>query len=317
MYYLGIDGGGTKTTGVLSDCKGEILRTKKTGPGNVSVLGEEIFTKHLKEIVYGLLGDEAVSRVKWATFGFAGAGREQEKRRVKEIISGLGIEKFSLLTDAELLYYSIHGNSQGILIVAGTGSVCIIRNNKNELEQLGGWGYLLGDEGSGYDLGRQAIREALNADERGKKPSKLTCKLLSFYQVEHPKDLITRVYSSSNHQQLIASSAGLVCELALKGERNAKRIVTTAASALLELSKLGIERLDTNPPYKIALSGGILYEDSPVVSEFKNKADKIKLDFEYVGQCLQPAAAGVLNSLRDAGEPVTDSLMKRLRKVSF
>ncbi|MFQ5751786.1 MAG: hypothetical protein ACE5HI_07300 [bacterium] len=183
--------------------------------------------------------------------------------------------------------------------------------------QLGGWGYLLGDAGSGYDIGRVAIREALNACEIGEEPSELTRQLLSFYEVDRPKDLITNVHFTPNPQEVIASSAKLVCEQALKGEPHAIRIINTATNALLELTLSAIEQLDTTPPYKIALTGSILSKDSPVVYELKKKAEKQKLEFRYVCQTMLPVAAGVLMSVQSAGKMVSNSLKEKMNKVRF
>ncbi len=317
MYYLGIDGGGTKTTAVLSDVNGEIIRMKKYGAGNISVLGKEKITLLLHDILNSLLENDAAEKVRWATFAFAGAGRVEEKEAAKNIISELGIKNFTILTDAELLFYSVHGEGHGILISSGTGSICIVRNNKNELEQLGGWGYLLGDEGSGFDVGRNAIRAAIDMDDKAMPSSQLTRKLLSFYQIQHPKELITKVYQTSNPQRFIASCAQLVCEQASQGESTAKKVIHSAADALFRLCLRGIERMDTMPPYKIALAGGVLYENSPVVKDFKKKVELKQLNFHYINQQIEPAAAGVLYSVGHAGEPLSNELTKKMRNVRF
>ncbi|MFQ5751787.1 MAG: BadF/BadG/BcrA/BcrD ATPase family protein [bacterium] len=126
MYYLSIEAGGTKTTGILSDLRGQTVRTKKAGAGNIAVLKQNSVLKLLKELVYGLLEGEDVAKIEGATFAFAGAGRAEEKGIAQKIISEIGIKNFSVMSDAELLYYAIHGEGQGILLEAGTGSVCIV-----------------------------------------------------------------------------------------------------------------------------------------------------------------------------------------------
>lgn len=317
MYFLGIDGGGTKTAGILSDSEGKVLRTGIGESSNIAVLGKQNLKNHLIKIIAGLLRNQPVDKISWATFGIAGSGRAKEKQMAMEAISEIGIQNFSLMTDAELLYYSIYESGQGILISAGTGSFCIIRNKQDELEQLGGWGYLLGDEGSGYDVGRKAIIQALTEDEGEENASKLTKALLLFYQVKHPKDLISTVHSATNPQNVVASSAKLVCEQALKGEPYATKIVDIAAESLLRLAVYATERIKTIRPYKIALSGGLLSEGSPVLQRFKIKAAEKKLEFEYLHPSMHPAAGAVLNSLTSAGEPISDSLTEQMKKVTF
>ncbi|MFQ5708512.1 MAG: BadF/BadG/BcrA/BcrD ATPase family protein [bacterium] len=317
MYFLGVDGGGSKTTAVLSDLDGKVVRTNAGGPANVAVLDKETLAQLVKEIIQGLLGDESVDKVRWATFGLAGAGRQEEKQAVQEILAELGLAHFSVMTDAELLYYAIHGDRRGILISAGTGSIAILRNRQSVLEQLGGWGYLLGDEGSGFDVGRMAIRAVLKAVEKGQRPSELTHELLAFYQVARPQDLVTRVYSAANPQQFVASCAKLVCEQALQGEPNARGIVEAAAGALIQLAVRAVERLDSTPPYTMALAGSLLSHNSPVAKLFKEKAKRQNLSLQYKNPVMPPAAAGVLHSVSKAGEPISQELVERMRRVRF
>lgn len=97
-----------------------------------------------------------------------------------------------------------------------------------------------GDEGSGFDIGKKAIRAAVRHAELKKRPPELTRALLSFYDLESPVDLITIAHASANPQNKIASCAKLVCELAEKGEPNAEKIIDSAVEALLFQTNLAI-----------------------------------------------------------------------------
>ncbi|MFQ5605146.1 MAG: N-acetylglucosamine kinase [bacterium] len=315
MYYLGIDGGGSKTSGILCDAKGKMLKTLTKGAGNIAVLAEKQVVQLLNEMVFELLEEIQVEQIKWATCGFAGAGREKEKNLVGQIIREIGIRNFTLMTDAELLYYAIHGEKQGLLIASGTGSVCLIKNKNHEFEQLGGWGYLLGDEGSGYDIGRNAVRNALREQEMGRPLSKLTHALLTHCDVDTPRALMSMIYAADNPQNLLASFAQIVGDQALQEEPNALRIVDAAAKNLVELALTSLERMESEPPHRIALSGGVLNEPSVFSSKFKRKAQQLNLDFHYFTQEMPPAAAGILYSLHKAGEMISESLFKKLRSL--
>jgi len=153
MYFLGVDGGGTKTAAILMDAQGNVLRTTRKGTGNIAVLDRGSVAQLIRSILQELLPEGDTENIRWATFAFAGAGRPQEREAVTAIIRNTGIRNFTVLSDAEILYYSVFGEEQGILISAGTGSICLVKGKDNQYHQIGGWGYLLGDEGSGFYIG--------------------------------------------------------------------------------------------------------------------------------------------------------------------
>ncbi|HFE63629.1 MAG TPA: hypothetical protein ENK14_04335 [Caldithrix sp.] len=319
MYYLGVDGGGTKTTAVLSDLSGETVRTIKAGVGNIALLDRGSTAHLIRSILRSLLAGEKTDRILRATFGFAGAGRHEEKEMVSALIRAAGIQNFTVMTDAEILHYAIFGEQQGMLISAGTGSICVIRNEQSKFQQIGGWGYLLGDEGSGFYIGNRAIKQALLEIVAGEKPSRLTNELLLFYGLEKPENLITITYSSINPPKLVASCARLVCDLAEQGEPNAQKIVEDAATALLNLASLAVKQYQGEKPaiYKVALAGSILKESSIVNHLFKKRAAEKGLHFEYTRQELPPSAAGVLYSIKTDGKSAPASLIEKLKGIQF
>lgn len=317
MYFLGIDGGGTKTTGVLSDLDGNEIRAKKGKPGNPAVLGKESFSRNIEQLLQDLLQNLPAPGVKGTTIGLAGAGREAEKRMAKEVLSEIGLGNCTILTDVELLYYSVHRAEPGIVISSGTGSVCMVQDEEGHLRQLGGWGYLLGDEGSGFDIGRMAIRNALTEAERGEKVSPLTAELLGFYQVKQASELITRVHASANPQNLVASCAQLVCGQCNAGEVNALLIIESAAQALIQQAISAIEHLPGGSDCKIALTGGLLRHGSPIRKQFLNQAHHFGLKFNLVEPSVQPAAGAVIHAINRAGESVSESLRQKLENITF
>ncbi len=132
MYYLGVDGGGTKTAAVLADEQGRVLRQVKMGPGNIAVLDRGTLAQLIRNIVAELTAGLETRQLEWATFAFAGAGRAAEKETVRALIRGAGVQHFSVMTDAEILHYSVFGEEPGILISAGTGSICLLRDHAGQ-----------------------------------------------------------------------------------------------------------------------------------------------------------------------------------------
>lgn len=319
MFYLGVDSGGTKTDAVLTDESGDILRTTRAGAGNISSLGAVRVAELIDGILGYLLTDININEIEHATFAFAGAGRTKEKESLKTIIKNAGLKNFTVMTDAEILHYSIFGQEPGMLIAAGTGSICLIKADDSIYHQIGGMGFLFGDEGSGFFIGKNAIKLALNDTEAEKPLSELTQELIAFYEIQNPRELITIVYSSTSPQQKIASCAELICQLALQQNPDACKIIDMAAESLKDLAVRAIKYFGQQNcnEYNFALEGGILKKDSIVAAKFKQKANECGLQFRYFEQDTNPAASGVLYSLRKCGKNTPDSLILKLRNLAI
>jgi N-acetylglucosamine kinase-like BadF-type ATPase len=217
------------------------------------------------------------------------------------------------------MHFSIFGEKSGILISAGTGSVCVILTEDAKYKQIGGWGYLLGDEGSGYYIGREAIKMALFEYDGEKRPSPLSQAILSFYGVPQPGNLISIIYASERPQKMMASSAKTVCEMADKGDASAIKIIENAAKSLIELALEAIKIYNHNTTIKhgIALTGSILQEFTIVNRMFREQSKDFGLNLEYLAQELEPAAAGVLYSLKKCNQSVPAAVFAKLKQIKF
>lgn len=315
MIFLGIDAGGTKTTAVAADLNGEQIRTAQGAPGAISAIGVSGINSLLTELLKELDIYDSLDRLQAATFGFSGVGRADVREKVKDEIEKIGVNNFKLITDGELLHYSAFGESDGILLEAGTGAVCISGNN-NVLTQIGGWGFILGDEGGGYQIGRDAIRNALSENDKNLPVSKLSIEIMKFYGVEKREELMNVVYSADSVQKIISSSAFTVCEMAKQGDTDAQTIVEDAATHLFTILQTALEKYGTDDSIKIACAGSILSEDSPVFDLFNKKVDNIGYSFEFIDIPIEPAAAGVLYAVNSSGEEASEQLLNSLKGIT-
>ncbi len=312
MYFLGIETGGTRSHGVLTDLSGTTFRVKKGRPGNISVLGVELWKLHFADLVTSLLEDKKPGQITWATLGVAGAGRSAQRKRVREVVREFGIDNVTILTDAELLHYSIHGSRPGLVLNAGTGAICVIRQSDGSYRQFGGWGYLLGDEGSGYDLGRKAVRFALAETEAKIALSDLSQTLLRFYDLTEATELVTAIFSYGNPQEIVSSSAKVVCECALRGEPNAMKFVDESAESLLQLYSRSAKHLDATGAHRLALFGSLLSLGSPVRTALQKKMPP---DLVFVEAESLPVAASVLLSVLASGCEPEAALLEKLKTI--
>lgn len=315
--FIGVDGGGTKTTAVLTNADGSIFRTCRTGACNVAVLKPEAVAAIIESILAILLKEIPRESIGNAVFAFAGAGRTKERENVRQIISNAGVRQFSILTDAEILYHATLGNTSGILLSAGTGSICLVRGSDGAFKQIGGRGYLLGDEGSGFDIGNQAIRKSIRDAEDGNAISELTRKLLEFYNLQQPEELVSIIYTAANPPNVVASCAKLVCDLAESGEADAKTIVDGAAKSLLALFKHATEHLPKMSEYPMALAGSVLSDGSIVSQRFKKLLRKAALPVQIIEESMPPAAAAARSAILDAGMHPPPGLITKLSQATF
>lgn len=307
MYFLGIDGGGTKTAAVLLNTDTGQARSLSLPGGNVCVLGQSGCKSLLAQIIAKLLPGIPSADVAHATFAFAGTGRPTERGWVETAAAELGFRHCTIITDAQLLHYSFFADTPGILIAAGTGSVCLFTTPDGQYRQLGGWGYLLGDTGSGFHIGKLAITHALDQMDKGRQPTRLTETLLQFYHAQNPRELITLTYAAPGPQRFVASCARQVIELAASNDPDALNIVQSAAEALVELARTAIHHMQAySGKIQIALAGGILTADSIVSRMVKHKLCESKKTIEYMPQRCAPAVAAVFHAAARHGFSICD-----------
>ena len=167
---LGLDAGGTKTVGILADETGAVLREARAGGANLVVEGELGVEKVLFEVLETL---DPPPTVEALCLGIAGADRPARFELVRGVLARLGYRKrVRVVNDALIALAAGAPDGLGVVVVAGTGSVAFGRDPSGTTARSGGWGWLLGDEASGYWLGHAAVRQGIRAvDGRGPETS--------------------------------------------------------------------------------------------------------------------------------------------------
>ncbi len=167
MFVLGIDAGGTKTVCLLADADGHV-RASARGPGaNLQALGELEVEKVLHEVMESVLADETTPP-RAICLGIAGVDRPHDNAIIRGIMRRIGHKAPVLVVNDALAALVAGAGDQGpaIVLIAGTGSICYGRNQSGQAARAGGWGYLLGDEGSGWWIGQRTLSDILRAERR-------------------------------------------------------------------------------------------------------------------------------------------------------
>lgn len=258
---IGIDGGGTRTRAQLADDEGKILGAGEAGTSNPLVYGLEAAQRELEMAIERAFeaAQRPRARAEAMCMGLGGAGRAREQQELAAWARQYLAERVQVVNDGEIVLAAGTPDNWGVALIAGTGSLAWGRNRAGATARAGGWGYLMGDEGSAFDLARQALRAATQgADGRGEKTILLDA-ILEFWNLTAPDDLIGRVYRSGSTHKDFARLAPVVMDCAERGDVVAARLVHAAAAALARSIATVSRRLEIDAaPFPLALTGGLV-----------------------------------------------------------
>jgi len=258
MHVLGIDAGGTKTVCVLADAHGAIVAEAR-GPGaNLHAAGELAVEKVLHELMEEAIGDREVVPAA-ICLGIAGVDRADEMQIVRAIMRRIGHKsRVLVVNDALIALVAGARDDPGIVIVAGTGSIVYGRSGAGEAARAGGWGHMIGDEGSGYWIGREALAAVMRgADGRGPETA-LTDEILGHFGVADVSRLPRIVYDREMPRMSVAELGPIVQSVASSGDAVALRILERAAEELVLAARSVTSRLEMRgDAFTFFLSGGV------------------------------------------------------------
>ncbi len=257
---LGIDGGGTSTVALLAR-GGEVIGRGESGPSNLRAVGAARALSALDEAVMQAFMAARCERVAVgsACLGLAGAGRAEERETVLRWARRVRLaERVDVVPDAALLLAAGTPDGWGLALVAGTGSIAWGRAADGREDRAGGWGYLLGDEGSGYALALSALRAVVRSADGAGPPTALGTRLLAHLGLSEVRELVPMMYGGAFDRTALARlapvvvtsadddlvSAGIVAE-------QARELARTAATVARRLGFAG-------QAFPLALAGGVL-----------------------------------------------------------
>lgn len=264
-FFLGIDGGGTKTKAVLlNSCKKEIGKFIG-GPMNFQLLRGEGVKNRVLEVIENLNIDLEKTAI---GIGVAGAGRDQEIKEIENALSRAGVKNFTLSNDAHIALLGAHNGGDGAFLISGTGSIGYLLND-GILARVGGFGHILGDEGSGYSIGLSLLKLLFKgSDNRGEFSENLMEKVLAKLSLKNRDELLKWVYSNTEKGN-IAALARVVFENS--EEEICRKIIEEAAE---ELKNMVLALKRTDKVLKLSLGGGILENQTPIKKLLLEKLEK-------------------------------------------
>ena len=311
MLRIAIDGGATKTVAAVYDGK-KIISLGVSGPSNYRNIGiyRAIFNIN-RAIDYALkISNLNNSEINEYTFAIAGV---KDSDKSTEIVNNIvkkisGNKNYNLFNDGEAGYFSRFLNNDGIVLAPGTGMISYGKYN-NRVERSSGWGWLIGDEGGGFYIGKMALQKfAQIEDLRDIRDSELDVMIKQKFKIENGRDLVNLVYKDKITIREIAGLSVIVSELANKNDPIAKDIILNAAyeAAKCAISlnrKLKFENVTISGYGGVYRSGNLYWDNlkSNVLNEIDN-AEFLNPIYGY-----HAVAGSILLSLAEANIPINEN----------
>jgi glucosamine kinase len=293
-YYLGIDGGGSKTTCAVGDER-SVLATVAGGASNITRVGESGAREALHRVMLEACSAAGITlpQVRRACIGVAGAGREEVARTVHKIIAEIFSGDIEIVGDMEIAMAAAFEAGPGVIVIAGTGSIAYGRDVRGKTARAGGWGFEISDEGSAHWIGRAAVSAVLRAaDEAGVEHSVLEHAVLEHAALEHEDrdqarptarlfhelkiawqmDSLPHLARVANAKPNFAALFPAVLAAAEAGDAVARGVITQAAGELALLAGIVLRRLfpgqhsSSSPAVPMAMAGGV-FRHAPMIRE--------------------------------------------------
>ncbi|WP_414840386.1 BadF/BadG/BcrA/BcrD ATPase family protein [Carnobacterium sp. TMP28] len=276
-YVIGMDSGGTKTEAIAYSLKGKELSRCQTGFGNL-LMDKKKGLSNIEEamkILFDQLGEENCQSV---VIGLAGLESGNFKKELDTYFNRYQ-PIIVFINDAWLSYYALVKEKDGCLVISGTGSICIGKYHE-ETARVGGWGNILGDEGSGYWIAKTVIHRLLLEEDTNKNYSYLSKKLINTLHAKTIFDVVDYFYTHKKNE--IAELAKIVAESANAGDDVSIEILKEAGYILSEQAKLLISKLGFNKEVTIGITGSVLKKNSIVYDTFFENLIQQPLEIKIV-----------------------------------
>jgi N-acetylglucosamine kinase-like BadF-type ATPase len=257
---LGIDGGGTHTVALLAEGN-TVLGRGESGPSNMHAVGMTRACQSLEEAIQAAFAAAGVEpgTVRSACLGLAGADRPEEKELLTQWAERIRLaERVELTSDGSLLLAAGTPEGWGLALVSGTGSIVVGRGPDGQMSRSGGWGYLLGDEGSGYELVVSALKAILRERDGRGQPTALTGRLLEAMGLRSAQEMIPAVYSGGWDRPKLSALSPVVIAVADEGDVEAGKILETSADEIARAAEATVRSLQlTGKVIPVAMAGGV------------------------------------------------------------
>ncbi|BDH61868.1 N-acetylmuramic acid/N-acetylglucosamine kinase [Lysinibacillus sp. PLM2] len=312
--WIGIDGGGSKTSCVIGDEVGNILSFSKGTSSNIHGTPLQQVYQTLTQLIHKAMEDTktSIDQIDGIFLCLAGADREQDQKVIKDLFKNSPYaQKIIVRSDAEAALASGTWGQSGILLIAGTGSIVyMVCHETNKRLRAGGWGYLFGDEGSGYYIGQKALRAIMKAYDFRGQDTLLTSLVLQHFKLHQASELL-KLYSVENFVPDIARISELVLIAAKEKDAVAIEILEDAIFELLQMVRVAYQYHSINKELQLVLHGG-LFSNKYFKELFLKNLNQIIGDVQ-IAQPKIPAVVGAyLLAIKNSGLKIDENIKRNI-----
>jgi glucosamine kinase len=312
-YYLGVDGGGSKTTCVVGD-ESSILATVTVGASNITRVGEAGAREVLQQAIREACQAAGINtrQIRRACVGAAGAGRSEIAATVRKIVAEIVSGEIEVVGDMEIALAAAFGAGPGVIVIAGTGSIASGRDAQRRTARAGGWGFAVSDEGSAHWIGRAAVNAVLHAadqvgEERAENDrewpaARLFCELKTAWNVDSLEQLARTANTNADFAVLFPA----VLAAAEAGDAVARRVNAQAAGDLAQLAGIvlcrlfPLQRSAALSAVPMAMAGGVFRHAAMIRELFYNEVRAANPEVVLNLEVVDPVH-GALQMARRAG----------------
>ncbi|WP_010532081.1 N-acetylglucosamine kinase [Lentibacillus jeotgali] len=300
-YVAGIDGGGTKTVAVITGTDGNVEAKATAGPVNPNVITKKELYQTLSDLVQDLRKQNkaAFEQITYFFAGISGAGNDNAVQLLSEMLAGLVPEKTRVQVEPDTvnaLYSGTYGEP-GIVQISGTGSITFGINANGKRDRTGGWGYLFGDEGSGYDIGRSGIIAALKAYDGRDKDTVLLEMVCNHFRIGNPYNLIQEIYASKSPKSDISPVSKLVFDAYRQHDAAAEEIIKDTVMELsCSIRTLKAKLYRPEEAVQVVLCGGV-FADKAVLPKLLQEELQDDRQLTIIIPEMPPAGGSVIGAL--------------------
>lgn len=319
-YYLGVDGGGSKTYAVITDEHGHVIGVGRGGNGNHQKNRREAELS-LKQAVTEALGAAKLTeeQIEFAWFGLAGADRESDFRILRPIIAGLGLSRTEISCDTWIALRAGTEESHGVVLICGSGVNCSGKNRNGDTFQCGGFGYRFGDFGGGYDLSVEVFRTVIRSYEGREKATALSGKLIDLLGYSSVAELRDDFLDHAKH--LPIGAAELLFQAAEEGDEVAIRLLEKQGEELGLAAVATIHQLNMRDDrFQIVLAGSLLTKGDRlgfIRSVIEQKVKQAAPNGTLTILDREPVVGAVILAMERSRVHIHSELLERLSQVNI
>lgn len=308
-FFLGVDGGGSKTTAVVFDQNGRLICSDCGESINYYSVGIENARQSMKDIINNL----SVKEFECAVIGMSALNERATDEETERFCSGvINSQKIIMDSDLFVALEAMNAENECAAIISGTGSMAVMRNADGKISHTGGWGYILGDEGSGYSIGLSGIKAAIKSAENYGPETTLLGECLDYFSIESIYELIDLYYEKTVSRKTTAAFAKTVCKCAESGDSVAINIIETEANELVKTA-LGLLK-DAKKEIPIGLWGGV-FQNNAI---FRNRFAKTLSESSFANVKLidfTPEIGAIFAAYKESDIRIVDIIKESIKET--